>query len=132
MIDRMSEQVVRAILETMPAEITVIDANNEVIGWNRHDSRLFKRPMGSLGLNFRQCHPEKSLAKVEAIVADMKAGSRQRARFWIDLPVEGGKHKILIEFYALRDPEGAYLGCLEFTQDVEEIRGLTGEQRLLG
>jgi len=132
MIDRMSERVVRAILETMPAEITVIDPNDEVVGWNRHESRLFKRPMGSLGLNFRQCHPEKSLAKVEAIVSEMKAGTRQRARFWINLPLEGGKHMILIEFYALRDPEGTYLGCLEFTQDVEDIRRLEGEQRLLG
>jgi DUF438 domain-containing protein len=132
MIDRMSEPVVRAVLETMPAEITVIDANDEVVGWNRHDTRLFKRPMGSLGLNFRQCHPEKSLAKVEAIVSEMKAGTRQRAQFWIDLPVGGAKHKVLIEFYALRDPEGVYLGCLEFTQDVEDIRHLEGERRLLG
>ncbi len=31
----------------------------------------------------------------------------------------GKKHKILIEFYALRDDGGKYLGCMECTQDVE-------------
>lgn len=133
MIDRMNEAVVRAILETIPLEITVIDHNDEVIGWNKHEARLFHRPISSMGVNFRQCHPKESLHKVEAIVTEMKEGRRDRARFWIDLPLgpQKEKHKILIEFYALRDPGGKYLGCLECTQNVEEIRRLEGEQRLL-
>ena len=57
------------------------------------------------------------------------------ARFWIDMPVEkekGIKHKVLIDFYALRDANsGAYLGCMESTMDVEEIMQLTGEKRLI-
>ena len=32
MIDRMSEEMVRAMLEAMPIETTVIDAKDEVIG----------------------------------------------------------------------------------------------------
>lgn len=133
MIDRMNEQVVKALFETLPMEITVIDANDEVIGWNQHETRIFKRPLTSMGLNFRQCHPEKSLAKVEQIVGEMKAGKRDKAVFWIDLPLgaDGNKHKILIEFFALRDDSGKYLGCMECTRDVEEIRGLQGEKRLL-
>lgn len=133
MIDMMNEEVVKAILETIPAELTIIDANDEVIGWNRHDDRLFKRPMSSMGLNFRNCHPQASLDKVERIVGEMKAGTRDRARFWIDLPVKEGEkpHKVLIDFYALRNKEGKYLGCMEFTQDVEEIRQLEGKKTLL-
>ncbi|HPA73046.1 MAG TPA: PAS domain-containing protein [Spirochaetota bacterium] len=131
MIDRMDEKVVKAIIETLPLEITVIDANDEVIGWNRHESRIFKRPLSSMGLNFRECHPKESLPKVEAIVGEMKAGTRQKARFWIDLGPVGARRKVLIEFFALRDDEGNYLGCMECTQDVEEIRNLEGEKRLL-
>jgi PAS domain S-box-containing protein len=133
MIDKMNEQVVKALFETLPMEITVIDANDEVIGWNQHEGRIFKRPLASMGLNFRQCHPEKSLAKVEQIVGEMKEGKRNKASFWIDLPrgADGGKHKILIEFFALRDDSGKYLGCMECTRDVEEIRRLEGEKRLL-
>ena len=44
---------------------------------------------------------------------------------------DGPKHKILIEFFALRDEAGKYIGCLEFTRDVEWIRKLEGEKRLL-
>jgi DUF438 domain-containing protein len=133
MIDRMSERVVKAVLETLPAEITVIDENDEVIGWNKHEARLFKRPLTSMGLNLRECHPQESLYKVEQIVGEMKSGKRDKARFWIDLPVGPNKekHKILIEFYALRDDSGKYAGCMEVTQDVEEIRHLQGDKRLL-
>ncbi|MBP7582782.1 MAG: PAS domain-containing protein [Spirochaetes bacterium] len=112
-------------------ELTVIDANDEVIGWNRHESRIFKRPLSSMGLNFRECHPKERLPKVEAIVGEMKAGKRRKARFWIDLGPVGARRKVLIEFFALRDDEGNYLGCMECTQDVEEIRRLEGEKRLL-
>jgi DUF438 domain-containing protein len=133
MIDRMDDKMMKALYETVPMEITVIDANDEVAGWNRHEGRLFKRPLSSLGLNFRNCHPEASLAKVEQIVREMREGKRDRARFWIDMNVgtDAKKHKILIEFYALRDESGEYLGCMECTQDVEEIRDLEGVKRLL-
>jgi uncharacterized protein len=133
MIDMMNEEVVRAILESMPVEISVIDANDEVIGWNKNEERLFKRPLTAMGLNFRDCHPQTSLDKVERIVSEMKAGTRKKARFWIDLNVKEGEkpHKILIEFFALRSPEGKYLGCLECVQDVEDIMHLEGQKRLI-
>ncbi|HEX9935330.1 MAG TPA: PAS domain-containing protein [bacterium] len=133
MIDRLSESMLKAMYETLPIEITIIDANDEVIGWNKHNARLFKRPLTSMGANFRDCHPQQSLSKVVRIVEEMRSGKLNHARFWIDLAVESGKtkHKILIEFYALRDESGRYLGCMECTQDVEEIRNLYGEKRIL-
>jgi DUF438 domain-containing protein len=133
MIDRMDEETVRAMLEAIPIETTVIDAKDEVIGWNKHEKRLFHRPMSSMGLNFRDCHPEESLAKVEKIVEEMRSGVRDKARFWIDFEVTPGKpkHKILIEFYALRDPGGRYMGCMECTQDVQDVMELKGQKRLL-
>jgi hypothetical protein len=134
MIDGMNEEMVKALYETLPVELTVIDANDEVVGWNRHNNRLFHRPTAAMNMNFRQCHPEKSLALVEKIVGEMKAGKRETARFWIDMTVNKEtkeKHKVLIEFFALRDPQGKYLGCMECTQDVEHIRHLEGERRLI-
>lgn len=131
MFDRMDEKLVRSVMEAIPAEITVIDANDEVVAWNRHENRLFHRPMTSMGLNFRKCHPAHSLAKVEQIVAEMKAGTRQKARFWIRAKVGDERHLVLIEFFALHDESGKYLGCLEVTQDIEEQQHLKGERRLL-
>jgi PAS domain S-box-containing protein len=129
--DRMDETMVRAALETIPAELTVIDAHDEVVAWNKHGNRLFHRPESSMGLNFRECHPAESLDKVEQIVAEMKAGTREKARFWIQARVGATRHLVVIDFFALRDEKGEYLGCMEVTQDMEDVRGLQGEKRLL-
>lgn len=129
--DRLDEKLVKAVIEAIPAEITVIDAQDEVVAWNKSDNRLFHRPQTSMGMNFRQCHPASSLAKVEQIVAEMKAGTRQKARFWIQAKVGAERHFVMIEFFALRGDGGEYLGCMEVTQDIEEQRGLQGEHRLL-
>lgn len=133
LFDKMSAELVKAMIETIPAELTVIDANDEVVGWNKHETRIFKRPMTAMGMNFRECHPQKSLEMVERIVGEMKAGKRETATFWIDLEVVKGqpKHKMFIEFHALRGEGGKYLGCMEFTQDVQAIRDLQGQKRLM-
>jgi PAS domain S-box-containing protein len=103
MIGKMKEAVLDAMLETIPVEFSVLDDNDKVLTWNKHKTRIFKRPEGAVGRDVRQCHPQKSLDKVEKIIAEMKAGTRDKARFWIDLPIgkDGEKQKILIEYYAL-------------------------------
>ena len=61
----------------------------------------------------------------------MKTGTREKSRFWIDTTINGENQKILIEYYALRDKEGNYIGCLEATQNITEIQKIRGEKRLL-
>ena len=131
MIGKLPETVLEALLETVPFEFSVIDQNDKVLAWNKHETRIFKRPAGVVGRDVRDCHPKKSLHKVEQLLEEMKAGTRDRARFWINLSIEGEKHKVLIEYYALRDAEGRYLGCVEVTQNIQELQSLAGEKRLL-
>jgi PAS domain S-box-containing protein len=133
MIGSVSEEVLEAMLESMPIEFSVVDANDEVLAWNKHKTRIFKRPEAVVGRNVRKCHPQKSLDKVETILKEMKAGTRDSAKFWIDLPIgpEGRKQKILIQYFALRSKEGQYLGCMECSQNVTDIQALSGEKRLL-
>jgi PAS domain S-box-containing protein len=131
MIGSLPKDVLEALLETIPVEFSVVDANDQVLAWNKHESRIFKRPTGVLGKSVQKCHPQKSLQKVEQILQEMKAGTRDKARFWIDLTIDGEKQKVLIEYYALRDDEGTYLGCVEVTQNIQGLQALTGEKRLL-
>jgi PAS domain S-box-containing protein len=133
MIGKMNEDVLEAVLETLPVEFSVLDKDDNVLAWNRHKTRMFKRPEGVVGRNVRKCHPQKSLAKVEQILSEMKAGERENATFWIDLPLgkNDEKHKIMIQYFALRDKDGKYLGCLEASQDVSDIQKIKGEKRLL-
>jgi DUF438 domain-containing protein len=128
MIGKLPENILHAILETIPIEFSVIDKNEKVLAWNKHTTRIFKRPEAVVGRDVRNCHPKKSLGKVEQILQEMKAGKRDKARFYIDLPLgpNNQKEKVMIEYYALRDEKGNYLGCLEASQNIAEIQKLSG------
>ena len=62
MIGSLSNELLDRIIETMPVEISILDKDDKVIGWNKHDSRVFKRPEKVLGRDVRACHPKHSLA----------------------------------------------------------------------
>lgn len=133
MIGKITDEVLESLLNTLPVEFSVLDANDEVMAWNKHETRIFKRPETVVGKNVRNCHPPKSLDKVETIIREMKDGTRDKAEFWIDLYIKerDRKEKILIQYYALRNKAGEYLGCLEASQNIHEIQMLKGEKRLL-
>ena len=133
MIGKPNEKELDAILETIPLEFSVLDKDDKVLAWNKHETRIFKRPEAAIGRNVRQCHPPKSVDKVEKIISEMKEGKRDVAEFWIDLPIgEGGaKRKVLIRYFAMRDKDGKYLGCLEASMDITDIQKIKGEKRLL-
>ncbi len=131
MIGKLPDKILDVFLEALPLDISVLDKDDKVLGWNKHESRIFKRPKGVVGKDVRNCHPEKSLHKVEQILEDFKDGKRDKARFWIDMAIKGDMKKILIEYYALRDQNGKYVGCLEASQDITDILDLSEEKRLL-
>jgi len=49
LFDQMNKEMVRVMIESLPLEVTIIDANDEVVGWNKHEKRIFKRPLSSMG-----------------------------------------------------------------------------------
>jgi PAS domain S-box-containing protein len=133
MIGSLQQKILESIMETLPVEFSVLDENDNVLAWNKHETRIFKRPAAALGRNVANCHPPKSLGKVRQILDEMKSGKREKARFWIDLTLDPDRspQKVLIEYHALRDVEGRYLGCLESSQNITEHQRLEGQKRLL-
>jgi PAS domain S-box-containing protein len=133
MIGTIPKDVLESILETIPVEFSILNKDDKVLAWNKHETRIFKRPEAVVGRDVRNCHPEKSLEKVEKILQEMKEGKRENAIFWIDLPLGPNeqKHKVMIQYFALRDAHGTYLGCLEASQDITDIQKIQGEKRLL-
>lgn len=120
--------VLAAILNTLPVELSFIDAD-DTVRYFSHENRekIFPRTRGSIGVNVRDCHPVKSLPMVERILSDFKAGLRDVAEFWIDFT----GRKVHIRYWPVRDSSRKYLGTLEVVQDVTRIRALEGQRRLL-
>lgn len=116
-----------AILNALPLDATFVDADDRVRYFTHGAERVFARSRAVLGRKVQYCHPPSSVGTVERILDGFRAGSRDRAAFWIQLR---GRF-VHIEYVALRDAAGAYLGCLEVTQDLTAKRALGGEQRLL-
>jgi DUF438 domain-containing protein len=116
-----------AILNALPLDATFVDAEDRVRYFTAGRDRVFARSRAVLGRRVQHCHPPSSVDTVERILDGFRAGTHDRAAFWIELR---GRF-VHIEYAALRDASGKYLGCLEVTQDLTDKRALTGQQRLL-
>ena len=124
---RISQEELLAILNTLPVDMTFVDRNDKVKYFSQSRDRIFPRSRAILNRDVRHCHPPASAHIVDKIIEDFKSGKQKRAPFWINLK---GKF-VHIEYFALHNEKGKYLGTLEVSQDLSEYRKLSGEQRIL-
>lgn len=128
MIGRLDETMVAAVMDTLRAELTIIDAHGRVVGWNKNGSRAFGRSEAILGTDVLDCHSPSSRAAVRKLLAEMQRGERDRAHFWVG-PKGGSANdegSVLVEYYALRDADGTYVGCVEAIEDLNKALSLKG------
>jgi len=117
---------VNAIMNTLPFDMTFVDANDRVKYVSQGKERIFDRPASVIGRPVHLCHPPQSVHVVMSIVEDLRSGKKDHEDFWINFR---GKF-VFIRYYAVRGEAGEYLGCIEVTQEISEIRSLEGEKRL--
>ena len=123
----LTKEQLGGLLNVLPMEVTFIDENDTVRYFNKPEKVLFVRSKAVIGRKVQNCHPAKSLDTVNAIVASFKSGKKNVAEFWINM----ASRVVHIRFFAVRDPQGKYLGAMEVVQDVTDIQKLQGEKRLL-
>ena len=124
---QLTAEQVNLVMIHLPVDISFVNENDEVVYYSASPERIFPRSPGVIGRKVQNCHPPKSVAMVERILSEFKAGTKSVADFWIQM-----KNKfILIRYFAVRDSDGKYRGCLEVSQDVTEIKKLEGQKRLL-
>jgi DUF438 domain-containing protein len=124
---RMTLEQINLMLTHLPVDLTFVDEDDRVAYYSEGPERIFPRSPAIIGREVRNCHPPKSVHLVNKILDAFKSGSRDTAEFWIEM---GGKF-IYIRYFAVRDADGYYRGCLEVSQDLTQIRKLEGQQRLL-
>lgn len=120
-------QEIMAILNTVPLDMTFVDKNDKVKYFTQGKERVFMRNRSIINRDVRLCHPPGSTHIVDKILDDFKTGKASHAPFWIQMKGQF----IKIEYFALRDEKGEYLGTLEVSQELSENRALEGERRIL-
>jgi len=126
-IGSITKDELEAMLNTLPVDITFVDKENKVRYFSQGKERIFPRAKAVIGRQVQQCHPQKSVHVVNQILDDFRDGRRDVAEFWIQLK----ERLILIRYFAVRSKGGEYLGCLEVTQDITDLKKIEGEKRLL-
>lgn len=122
-----STEELLSIMNTIPFDMTFVDKDDKVKYYTQGTERIFQRNRAILNRDVRHCHPPASAHIVDKILDDFKSGKAKRAPFWINM---GGKF-IHIEYFALHNEKGEYMGTLEVSQDLTKLRALEGEKRIL-
>ena len=123
----LSQEALQGIFNIIPVDITFVDKDDKVQFYSESGRRIFFRTKAVIGRTVQACHPQKSIHKVQQILDDFRAGKRKSAEFWINLK----DRLIYIRYFAVHNSKKEYIGCLEVSQDVTDIRALKGEKRLL-
>ncbi|MFH0778889.1 MAG: DUF438 domain-containing protein [Candidatus Eisenbacteria bacterium] len=122
-----SRDELMAVLNSLPIDITFVDADDTVRYFSDSKDRIFPRTRAIIGRKVQLCHPQESVHVVTQILEAFKTGRRDVAEFWINL---GGK-LVYIRYFAVRGKRNEYLGCVEVSQDVTDIKKMEGQKRLL-
>ena len=123
----LSMEEIEGILDALPVDISFVDKNDSVKYFNKAEKRIFVRTKSVIGRKVQMCHPQKSLNVVNKIVQSFKTGKKDSADFWIML----GDRLVQIRYFAVKDKKGKYLGTMEVTQDLTDLKKIEGEKRLL-
>lgn len=117
---RLSLKEVQQIFSTIPFEIDLIDSTDHFAWYSDKPNREHVRDVASLNEPVTECHPPKAVPAVMAIINSFRDGKRDV----VTRPLRMNGHRSLIQYYALRDVDGHYLGTIEFTGNVEYILSL--------
>lgn len=110
----MTVEQLTALLNTVPFEITFVDADN-INRFFNEGPKVFKRPQMAIDRDVFSCHPPKIEVMVRAIIDDFRKGLRDSVPVWM----EKNGRTMLVTYMAVRDKEKKYLGTVEVVQDME-------------
>ena len=121
MIENLTSEQLEAILDSLPMNFIFVDENERLIYRNKDTERRATGASADLyGKDIRGCHKESSLPRLEKMVSDFKSGAKDEDEFWL----MGLDRRILNRFLAVRNPEGRYLGMIEYLLDFTAMEEL--------
>jgi DUF438 domain-containing protein len=123
----LSKEEAEAIFDTLPVDVSFIDKDDRVKYFNKAEKRIFVRTKAVIGRSVQLCHPQKSVHIVNKIIEAFTTGQKDAAEFWTTM----NNRLIHIRYFAVRDKNRNYVGTMEVTQDLTDLKKIKGEKRLL-
>lgn len=121
-----SREELRAVLNALPCSLTFVNKDDTIQYYTEGTHRVFPRDRSSLGRNVEKSSPERDLVVVDTFLEPFKNGEKEKETFW----VQRGGRLILIRVIAVYSIIGEYLGVLELSEDITDLRRLEGERKL--
>ncbi|EHG22675.1 hypothetical protein HMPREF9334_00060 [Selenomonas infelix ATCC 43532] len=111
----LSMEQLTTILQLLPVDITFID-KDDVVRFFTNEGQVFTRPLSALGRDVMNCHPPEIIPVVRNLIADFKAKKRTQMivhRYIRERPIR-------VQYQAMYDKSGEYIGTVEFVTDHAE------------
>ena len=103
-----------AMLNTIPLEISFVDADN-INRYFNEGPKVFKRPGMAIDREVFTCHPPKIEKQVRRIIGEFRDGTLDKVPVWM----EKNGRTMLVTYMAVRDRHNRYIGTMEIVQDME-------------
>jgi PAS domain S-box-containing protein len=108
-LEKLSPDLIDAILDTLPVEMTFTGEDGTILYYNRDGKRLSPRSPNLLGQQISECHSPETVEKIESIIEDLRSGRRDVFESYN----ERGERKVRMRYMAVRGKSGEFLGTLQ-------------------
>ena len=124
----LAQPFLESVLDSLPFDLTIIDGEDRVVAWTNRDRRLFDIKDEILGTDLRKCHSESSIGTLNEMLEGMKEGRIDSTRSFKGVQKGGVTRRFMVQYIAVRDETGAYLGCIEVDMDLSDLPGSDEER----
>ncbi len=109
-------------LNSMPAELTYADSNNQFLYYNYHleeEEMLASRHPRQVGNPLAKCHPAAAHNNVAWVISQLRSGEKDVFR--VPVPTHGPDKYVVHTYQRVEDEEGNYVGINEYVQDLKPM-----------
>ncbi|MBP2057433.1 DUF438 domain-containing protein [Lactobacillus colini] len=117
-----------AILDLLPFAITFVDSEDKVAYFGGA-AKIFPHSKNVIGNSVYSCHLPESVPVVKRILDDFRNNKKSSYEFWFTPKMLG--QTLYLQYMAVHNQAGEYLGCLEVAQNITKIKNLKGEKKKL-
>lgn len=103
-----------AMLNTLPTDLTFTDENDIIQYYSEGKHQVFTRTRTIIGRDLYLCHPPALVPTIKKLIGEFRSGEKDEEV----VAIRKGNLINLVRYYAVRDGEGKYMGCVEVTEEI--------------